>query len=263
MVINSSILEKIKEIATNEENVGHSIANVILENLNNITNIKIIDMAKLAFTSPSAINRFCKQIGLDGFSELKYELKIFSNSSERDNSIIKDAYLENIDAFIDQYLDIKINNALLLKKVITKKLLNDITKLVLTSKSLFLFATNLAYNVSKNFVSRLRKSNINIIKENDSNLIKEYMNLINENSTVIMITLSGQNEMIINLAKLIKTKNAKIIVISQNLKHFQDVATIEIPLVRDEEKIWDLYSIRAQMLMQILDFIYFAIINSK
>lgn len=263
IIINSSILDKIKKISNSNDLVSKTIAKVILNNLNQISTIKIVDIANLAYTSPSAINRFCKNLGLDGFTELKYELKIFSNSSNLDNLVIKNTYLENIDHFFDQYLQVKTNSALLVKKVMTKNLLNDITKLLLSSKSLFLFATNLGYNVSKNFVSRLRKANITIIKENDINLIKEYLNLINENSTVIIITLSGQNEMMLNLVQQINQQKAKIIVISQNLTHFKNLATIQIPLARDEEKIWDVYSIRAQMLMQILDFIYFAIISSN
>ncbi len=50
---------------------NHHIAKVILEQINDFKNISIVDLAQLCNVGTGSISRFCKDIGLQGFSELK------------------------------------------------------------------------------------------------------------------------------------------------------------------------------------------------
>lgn len=55
----------------------------ILNNKEEIQKISIQDLAQKAFVSKSAVHRFCKKIGLDGFNELK--VKLSQDMAEKDD----------------------------------------------------------------------------------------------------------------------------------------------------------------------------------
>lgn len=52
----------------------NQLAQYILQNKHQIHKLSIQDLAEETFVSKSAIHRFCKKIGLDGFNELKVKL---------------------------------------------------------------------------------------------------------------------------------------------------------------------------------------------
>ncbi len=69
---------------------NHHIAKVILEHLPEFSNISIVELANLCNVGTGSISRFCKEIGLQGFNELK-EL-LLQEETQKDSP-----FLENTD----------------------------------------------------------------------------------------------------------------------------------------------------------------------
>lgn len=90
-----SVLSSMKEDETNCQ-----IATYILEHLDEVRNMSIVELAKCCFVSNSSISRFCKEMGLHDFSELKELLQ----NSEREYKIIGTSTnrKENIKTYIHQ-----------------------------------------------------------------------------------------------------------------------------------------------------------------
>lgn len=77
-----SVLSSMKEDETNCQ-----IASYILEHLEEVKSMSIVEMAKSCFVSNSSISRFCRDMGLHDFNELKELLK----NSERTYKVIGDS----------------------------------------------------------------------------------------------------------------------------------------------------------------------------
>lgn len=77
-----------------------AILDFIEDNFNEIPEYSVIELSKVTYSSQATINRLCKKLGLEGFSELKYsiaqDLEAMKNSSK---SHINDIsfYIKNID----------------------------------------------------------------------------------------------------------------------------------------------------------------------
>lgn len=66
----------------------NQLAQYILQNKEHIKNLSIQQLSEKTFVSKSAIHRFCKKIGIDGFNELKVKLvQDISEESKDDNQI--------------------------------------------------------------------------------------------------------------------------------------------------------------------------------
>lgn len=57
-----------------KDSIYFIIAKYILDNVDNLTNINIMDLSKECHVSKSTISRFCRRIGLTDFTEIKQEL---------------------------------------------------------------------------------------------------------------------------------------------------------------------------------------------
>ncbi|CAM3738903.1 MurR/RpiR family transcriptional regulator [Erysipelothrix urinaevulpis] len=109
------------QLKTNENfsDTERKIADYILENAKEVTNMTIQDLAKATYSSPSTISRFCLKVNADGFSEFKVKLasEIGSHSpketrieddlpftqNESPKEIIENIYSLNLQSLNDTY----------------------------------------------------------------------------------------------------------------------------------------------------------------
>ncbi|BCU83640.1 hypothetical protein mmcaprivi_00190 [Mycoplasma mycoides] len=117
------------------------------------------------------------------------------------------------------------------------------------------FAFNLSYNVSKNFIQRLRWYQKDAISESDYISIKTYLNIIKPDDLVILITISGENEYIKKIAESLN-KKVKIIGIGPKQSSMISLFDKYLYFETDESELWSINSIKAQLVIQLLDFVY-------
>ncbi len=65
--------------STSEDETNCKIANTILEKIDEVRDLNIIELAKICYVSNSSISRFCREIGLRDFNELKELMEISTN----------------------------------------------------------------------------------------------------------------------------------------------------------------------------------------
>ncbi|WP_342258544.1 MurR/RpiR family transcriptional regulator [Spiroplasma endosymbiont of Dioctria linearis] len=245
------------------EDINSYIANFILKNLKIINDYSLEKMALETNISKPSIIRFCNNTGLSGFSELKFEIKnlVKNNLKLNDQFNFKKQLIDNDDKYLN-YLEIKnMSSNIVLKRYLSnedkvKELLDKISK----ANSVYMFGMNLAYNISRNFAQRIRWLNKTIIQERDLNSIESYVQQINKNDVVFILSLSGNSKYLIEFASKLKGKTYIFGILGDNgeIKKYCD-NVIEIPQL--EDKIWDSFSIRGQCLIQILDYIYMDLTN--
>lgn len=105
---------------------NYKIAKYILENINVLENCSITELAKKCYVSNSSISRFCRDIGLKDYNELKNQVAKYQISHKI--AIHKFNYQGiNGQTPVHSYIDEVINNLQLLRNSIN---INDIKDLV-------------------------------------------------------------------------------------------------------------------------------------
>lgn len=98
-------------IASEEEgSVNCQIANYILEHLDELREITISELADKCFVSNSSISRFCREIGLEDFSELKELLESNRNrpalyEADASTGVVSRSYTELVKSSLDDVIE--------------------------------------------------------------------------------------------------------------------------------------------------------------
>ena len=149
-----SCIIKIQEARSMLTETELVIAEFVLENQNMVVNSSAQKLAKLINTSPSAIIRFSKKIGYDGFPQLKIELaqdKV-NDSVEIDNildphedmsSLLKKVYKSNLSTIEKTY---GLMNSDVLEKVASE---------IINSHNVYLFGIGSSGIVCEDFHQKL------------------------------------------------------------------------------------------------------------
>ncbi len=66
--------------STHEDETNCRIASYILENIDEVREMNIVELARVCFVSNSSVSRFCREIGLRDFSELRQLMEPTTNS---------------------------------------------------------------------------------------------------------------------------------------------------------------------------------------
>ncbi|MGN1181493.1 MAG: MurR/RpiR family transcriptional regulator [Faecalibacillus sp.] len=129
---------------------NYKIAKYILENLTELEDCTITELAKKCYVSNSSISRFCRDIGLKDYNGLKNQIAKYQISHQ---TAIHKFHYKGIDSdqSIPAYIDEIINNLELLKNSISQKdilaLVEDIDKYKHVAAFGYLQSENVALNL--------------------------------------------------------------------------------------------------------------------
>ncbi|WP_434333598.1 MurR/RpiR family transcriptional regulator [Mycoplasma capricolum subsp. capricolum] len=251
------LLTKIRDLIQTDCNQDYkNIGAFLLKNYSNIRSLTITKISKECNTSPTQITRFAEKLNLKGFSELKYRLDDISKSIIIDNQFIPiSSRIDDKTKFYKDYFEI-LNNSIKQQEANLKNLpINEVANLISKANKVYLFAFNLSYNISKNFIQRLRWYQKDAISESDYISIRTYINIIKPEDLVILITISGENEYIKNIAESLNSK-VKIVGIGPKQSSMINLFDKYLYFQTDESELWSINSIKAQLTIQLLDFVY-------
>ncbi|WP_338983878.1 hypothetical protein [Spiroplasma endosymbiont of Othius punctulatus] len=264
---NEKYILKMKEIVGNETGtINHSIYMAIINNENKIKDLTLLEFSKLCNTSKPSIIKFLNKSGLSGFAELKYLIKNHSITKQvKNEELVISKEFDSLNSFQKKYLEISINYIKLLEQNLISNMtkINELVSKIKESKTIYIFAQNLAYYASRNFLQKMRMSKKEIILENDLNLIEGYSSQLEQGCLVIIISLSGMNPIMLSTSEKIKNKDVYLFgilgiegAISQNVDNY-----FLVPQIEDE--LWDSYSMRQSYIIKFFDVLYFQIIEGK
>ncbi len=164
-------------------------------------NSTINDLASSCNVSRTTVMRFAQKLNLEGFSELKILLKHeIKKRVKMDISLV-----ENLPVIYNRVLD-----------DILKKDFSQINELIFSSKQMYAYATGV---MQKNILNELKRKFNNtgdyIIEIGGVGEIKNIFNHMQQDSLVIIISLSGETEESIQLVEMLKQKGISVITITE------------------------------------------------
>ncbi|WP_374285095.1 MurR/RpiR family transcriptional regulator [Lactococcus sp.] len=192
---------------------------IIQENYEHIPQLSISELAELAHVSISTVNRTVKKKGFSGYTEFKY-------STEKKS-------LPQIKGFSTEVLAaISKNEEELLYTIhgISATSIESAVQMIDQSKEILLFARDLSANAAVEMMKKLQLFHKQVSLFTDSAEMRYYAQFTNPDSLVIVLSLSGETEELIEALKIAKKKNAWAIglTVSANsrLTHLADVSLV-------------------------------------
>lgn len=135
---------------------NYRIAKYMLENLNDLENCSITELAKNCYVSMSSISRFCRDIGLEDFNALKNQVAKYQTTKEQSQKKFNFHRKETQDMAID-YIDDVIANLEMLKSSISfndiKQLVKDIYDYKEVAAFGYLQSQNVAMNLQNDLIT--------------------------------------------------------------------------------------------------------------
>lgn len=195
---------------TLNENDIH-IWNYISNNKKECQNLAIDQLAYKCNVSRTTILRFAQKISLKGYSELKLYLKLENEIVNESNNKIK----------------IVCNNYNELIKSISEKDCTDIFEKIDSARNIYIYGVGMVQSSIKKELKRIFMTGGKILYDLSGYYESEIsLNIANSNDLFIIISVSGENEFIIDFASKLKIKNIPIISITRlknnTLSHMSD-----------------------------------------
>lgn len=185
-------------------NLEKRIIEYIIKDPEEFINSSSIDVAKKVYVSKTSIINLCKKIGFEGFMELKYYIKDYlSKKDELDDVINYESTIKDLNEEIAKTFAIQ-----------DEENMNNIVHKIINSKTVYVIARGASKPLGNILSSRLSMLRVRSIFIDDYNLIEVIGETIVEGETLILISVSGETEKIVNIAKMARARNVDVIAIT-------------------------------------------------
>lgn len=203
-----NILMKIQQDYLQFAQQERRVADYILKNSSDIGNIKINMLAKDTNTSNTTITRFCKKIGCDSFSELKFQIY---NSSKK-----KKVQKKNITDEVFDFYQTVIENTQNMTKV---EDLAKFMKLIMQVEEILVIGLSSTGGSANTLAVRLMRMGLNAQCISDVSWMRMKAKVINKNTLVIALSLTGVTDVIKETVEISKKNGAKVISLTNYTKN--------------------------------------------
>lgn len=201
-----------------------AIAKFVIANPSQILSLNATQLAKLSYSSPASVVRFCKKLGFKGFVDFQrqfnYEMGL-SNQKTKDATEFNRNTKETADFVLDMY-HTAIHET---RNLMDDQKLKRIIGWMLKAKSIDFYASSHNFTKVQNMCLKLSSLNIHAKAFNDMH--QDYLQHA-DSSTCLCVLLShtGHNPLILEIAKTLKNEKFKLVGITnareQALEKFCD-----------------------------------------
>lgn len=174
----------------------------VLNDKQHAANLTIDELASETNVSRTTISRFVKKIGLEGYSEFKVFLRLEKDDEIGDVST--QDYNLACDAIINYVEEQKTKNY------------DDACKLIYNANKIIIYGSG---DIQRSVAAQLKRMFMScqemIYDIAGSTVDRSYYKMIDEGDVMILISLSGNNENVLDIARKMKILGAKIISITE------------------------------------------------
>ncbi|AUJ30331.1 MAG: MurR/RpiR family transcriptional regulator [Liquorilactobacillus hordei] len=187
------------------------IAQVILKNPGDAVNYTISELAAKAVVSEASVSRFCKNLQLSGFHQLKIELAKVSDDESNYYKVINIDNIQQAIANIRDNKNAEITNTL---NNVTTPTIKKIMKLIQNSHILQIAAEGNTFPVVADAAYRFNQIGIlSICSESWQTSIGQTLNLTDKD-TLMVISNSGESKSLLKQIEVAKKQGMRIIAIT-------------------------------------------------
>lgn len=186
-----------------ENDIYHTIARTIVEDIKNIPQMNINKLAQDCYTTPSSVTNFCKKLGYSGFVEFKeYTEKVLNNYGIKNSHKINQMSRENLaKPNTDNLLDKVIKDISLANETIDYRMVDKLVDLIYSHKNIAMFGTHMSLALTNGIQTDffLLGKYINIW----SDAKEQFINARELDSSYLVIVLSPSGRFLIQAREII------------------------------------------------------------
>ena len=184
------------------DNLSHTEKSILstLDHNPELIESNLTDLAEALHSSGTSIIRLCHKIGFSGFSEFKFEAKKNLNLKKTSDST---SFLKELKSYCDWLSSDLIQNKT-----------QDFARQISKSKSVYIAGVEASKSLAEYFSHKLNQLDYAAVCVSDDTLLDLLPNLLNRQSLVIYISISGQTKRLINSAQKSALTGANILSIT-------------------------------------------------
>lgn len=196
-----------------------SILDYIVENIEEIQDLGVRDIANATFTSPSSVIRLSKKMGFTGYTDLYYSLLPIVKKSKVDTYDAGSGILDfDFSGILNEFSEAKIEtfNCHVFSK---------------SDKYIFIYATGFSNIIAEYIYKKLLVLGRKVIVSSGSDSIGIFENNLEDISAMLVVSKSGETEQVYN--KLTKAAEADIFTISftqDSQNRMAELTDLNIPI---------------------------------
>lgn len=193
------------------------IKNYILEHPEDIERMSARELGKATFTSAASVTRFCRKLGYKGYPEFRFkfmsELKF---SMEKNNENIELVATENVVTIVRKVTEIQKRAIEETSEGLSFEKLKKITKEIHRAETVDFYAFDLNYYLTQYGCSQYfhARKKTNTYTTTNMQAINALMS--DEKHFAIFISHTGENGRLVEIAKILRERKTKILVITAN-----------------------------------------------
>ena len=172
----------------------------LTDNIADIPYLNINDLVAKTFVSKTVIINLSQKLGFSGFKELKFQINNYILSRNKIEKSDHSSYKKQLEKNINKSFTL-----------INEDQIKECAKTLRHSRNIFIVARGTSKAVGYYLEHLLFALGLHCFFINDYNLSDSFTRLVNEDDTVIFISLSGGTKKIIETAKIVQLKEANII----------------------------------------------------
>ena len=209
----TTIIDKIYSELPAMSQSDQKVAKQVLADPEKIVNSTISELAKIAVVSGASVTRFCHNLGLTGFHDLKIQLAQVSGN-EKSHSLQKIAR-DDLQTALKQIGDNKVAEIEATLNNIDSQVLKKVLDLLTNSKIVQVSAEGDTYPVAEDAVYKFNQIGILALASggNVETAIAQSMNL-NAQDCLLVISNSGESAALLKQIKVAKEQGIKVIAIT-------------------------------------------------
>ena len=217
----TSIELRIRSIYDSLSNAEKKVADYFLENMENVFNLPIAELAEEAGVSKVAWVRFCKDIGFDGLKGLKKAL--FAQMREKTDETVAAPFSDVRDIASTKALieGIKLNSLRAIQdtaEILDPDSLESAAKAILQARSVRIFGVGASGMVGNDLHSKLMRINKNSYFATDHHTQLTYAASMTDQDVAVLISMSGTTSEVLEILSLIRKSNVPSIALTKYSK---------------------------------------------
>lgn len=206
--LSENIFDKInlmESYATKQERV---IIDFIRNNpIKEMIMLSITEFSEKVNVGDATMLRFCRKLGLKGYSEFRFLLSQNVNNTENDTGNEATKILDNMMLALKSTYDL-----------LDYEQIKNAANIILQAKNIYAFGSGNSGVAAQEFRNKVLRYGLNVINFSDSHFQLISTSIMNENDVLILFSVSGQTKDMINLSKMAARQGVSLIVVTNYLK---------------------------------------------
>lgn len=207
-----------------EKGITYNLSNFIIDNLSEINNMSMQELAKRCFVSTSSVIKYCRLLGFNSYSDFKWQLQ--STKQNRKLQLFEKQEKISFKKLFEKLQSLAIN-PIDQEKLFEK--INNITKIINQTKSIYIYGAVFPVMLTQAFCEDMLMMGVSVHMRHFSYAPLEIEN--NDSDTIIIISISGRfQETHQTEYQKICQLNPNTILFSQDIEHINNLKiNLELP----------------------------------